>query len=640
MPSLRARLQLVRRLPRRSRESTLIAALDAADTAEADAILSVIAEIAAETDATTLMRASARAWLRLSDDARRTWIALAGEHAPTHVEALARSESQESRLAAAGVSADLLSARLGIRSARGNTSLIHALRHGVHSADKWHRPILDAIADIAHQNTAGRDELDDTLAEIAARYEEHRHAGIIAAILARAEHASGALAEWLRRADEPGHLALRAAARRLEPTMPPRRALSLLSLPALAPIALDRLANLDSPDDQRAFLTLAHIARRPDIRERIARMSRAHATLPDDATLIAMPTEARRGFVRWLEILPINDAQRMLRAAARLADPDPFVRLNAVRLLAKLPAAPALDEAIFEFALDPNPAVAEAACDALAATPSIHRRAALADRFAILLRSPHPRVRAMAQRTLDSIGIAHPGATRRTWRDGVAFRRALRIDREAAIADLDAQIRMGDRSEALSALSLADRAQVCTELHDAIIESARHTDAYIAAKAVRTLHRLDSSQASAAMLGAMKHENPRVRAEAIELSARATATRTVDVQPHLTDPTPRVRANAIHAMLRTASPHPGAHATLAEMLGSADPSQRAAGLWLAERHATPDLADRLAHLVRTETDPRLRERARRSARILLARMRRGWTERQQASAQQAASAVA
>lgn len=640
MPSLRARLQFVRRLPRRFRESTLIAALDAADTREADAILSLIAETAAETDATALIRAAARGWLRLSDDARRTWIALAGEHAPKHVEALARSESQESRLAAAAISADLLSARLGIRTAPGNTSLIQALRNGVRSADKWHRPVLDAIADIAHQNTAGQDELDDTLAEIAARYEEHRHAGVIAAILARAGRASGALAEWLGRADEPGHLALRAAARRLEPTMHPRRALTLLAIPALAPVALDRLANLDTPDDQQTLLTLAHLARRPGIHERIVRIQRAHAILPDDAALTAMPTEARRGFVRWLDILPIHDAQRMLRAAARLADPDPFVRLAGVRLLAKLPAAPALDEAIFEFALDPNAAVAEAACDALAATPSIHRRTALADRFAILLRSPHPRVRTLARRTLDSIGIVHPGAPRRTWIDSVAFRRALRIDHDAAIADLDAQIRSGDRSEVLAALSLADRAQVCTDLHDAIIEATRHSDAYIAAKAVRTLHRLDSSQATAAMLGAMKHEDPRIRAEAVELSARATAKRTVDVQPQLTDPTPRVRANAIHAMLRTASPHPGARATLAEMLGSEDASQRAAGLWLAERHATPDLADRLAHLVRTETDPRLRERARRSARILLARMRRGWTERQQASQQQAASAVA
>ncbi len=618
----------MRNLPRRLRAPVIVQALAVADTAEADAIISIIPDLISEQDADSLLRAAARAWTRLSDDARRTWIAIASDSATAHIQALARSEAAPDRLAAAAIAADLLTARLGIRTAHAETTLIDALRTSLKSATTWQRPILDAVAQVAHKNTAGRDGLDDTLADIVARYEEHRHAGIIAAVLARAEHAESKLRDWLARADEPGHMAIRAAARRLEPSMSPRRAVSLLSVPALSPIALDRLANLEDPAHLSELLQLSHIARLPAVRARLQRIPRLLALLPDDSTLNAMPASHRRAFLRWLEILPVNDAHRLARTTPRLTDPDPLVRAGAVRILAKLPASPQLDDALFEFALDPHPDIARAACDALASTPSENRRSALADRFAILLRSPHPHVRALSTHALRSVGIADPRSPRNTWQDPVPFLRALRSDRAQAIADLEQQLRSTDRTLALAALTLADRAQLCTDLHNAIIHATRSPDAHIAAKAVRTLARLDSEQSAQALRAAAEHPDPRVRAEAVEVNARAIRASshldTIDLQHRLNDSTPRIRANAIHAMLHSARNQTDAHAALAEMLGAQDPSIRAAALWLAEKHATPDLADRLAHLVRTETDPRLRERAKRSARILLARMRRQW----------------
>lgn len=630
MPSLPRRLQLVRNLPRRLRAPAIVQALACADTAEADAIISILPDLISGHEADPLLRAAARAWTRLSDDARRTWIAIASDSATTHIQALAKSDASADRLAAAAISADLLTARLGIRTAHAEPTLIDALRTSLRAATTWQRSILDAVAQVAHKNTAGRDGLDDTLADIVARYEEHRHAGIIAAILARAEHAEAKLRDWLARAEEPGHLTIRAAARRLEPSMSPRRALSLLSVPALAPIALDRLANLEDPAHLHQLLELSHIARLPAVRARLQRIPRPLALLPDDPSLNAMPATLRRAFLRWLEILPVNDAHRLARATTRLTDPDPLVRAGAVRILARLPASPQLDDALFEFTLDPHPDIARAACDALTSTPSHNRRAALADRFAVLLRSPHPHVRALAQHALYSVGNADPRSTRHTWQDPVTFLRALRADRTEAIADLDQQIRHSERTLAIAALTLADRAQLCTDLHDAIIQATRCPDPHIAAKAVRTLARLDSEQSAQALRAASEHPDPRVRAEAVEVNARAIRAAnpcdTIDLHHRLNDSIPRIRANAIHAMLHSSRNHTDARTALAEMLGAQDPSIRAAALWLAEKHATPDLADRLAHLVRTETDPRLRERAKRSARILLARMRRQWHE--------------
>src|SRR5690606_24976035 len=110
------------------------------------------------------------------------------------------------------------------------------------------------------------------------------------------------------------------------------------------------------------------------------------------------PVEARRGALDWMDAGTTAPRARADRFAERLTDPDPGVRMRAVRGLGTLPATPTVDRALLEFALDPCEPVARAATRILCSATGARRRESLAEAMATLTRSPHASVRARTHR--------------------------------------------------------------------------------------------------------------------------------------------------------------------------------------------------------------------------------------------------
>jgi len=120
-------------------------------------------------------------------------------------------------------------------------------------------------------------------------------------------------------------------------------------------------------------------------------------------------------------------------------------------------------------------------------------------------------------------------------------------------------------------------------------------------------------EAIAAVTEVLRHEDPRVRANAVEslarqsrLKSRAAPAVIIELKA---DDHHRVRANAIRAGIASAAAGPDA---LTPMLTDTRPMHRLAGVWLAGRapgQRTPELIARLGELARFDADPRVRARA-------------------------------
>ncbi|MGP1310530.1 MAG: hypothetical protein ACTS27_10065, partial [Phycisphaerales bacterium] len=96
------RLNILRKIPRRSRLAALIEGLRVAGPLEADAITrALLTEIRPRDRATDALAVAALRWERLKEPTRAMWLAAAGDRLSAMVDTLARSASAEQRLAAA-----------------------------------------------------------------------------------------------------------------------------------------------------------------------------------------------------------------------------------------------------------------------------------------------------------------------------------------------------------------------------------------------------------------------------------------------------------------------------------------------------------------------------------------------------------
>jgi hypothetical protein len=110
-----------------------------------------------------------------------------------------------------------------------------------------------------------------------------------------------------------------------------------------------------------------------------------------------------------------------------------------------------------------------------------------------------------------------------------------------------------------------------------------------------------------------------VRANALEAIARRDADAPV-VRTWVRNDTPRARGNAVRARLMLAGDPAGAE-SLESMLSDDRRGHRLSGLWVAERAGLTSVSERVAEIARRESEPRVRARAKRCARRLLAEMR-------------------
>ncbi len=237
-----------------------------------------------------------------------------------------------------------------------------------------------------------RASIDHVLAAAAMDYPSNRISAVLEALLAVAHAPGPSVRAFMSDSTQPAHMPLRTLARRQSSSTPPRRLVSWLALPALAPIAREALESALAAGDA-ATLEVSHLLLVRSRSTETKRISRFDRLLDNDAAISGLSEPSRRGLVRWMGLAGIK-RERTLRTLGRLvADPSALVRLDAARALSRLQPTPESDLILQDFALDQSPAVAGTAARALASAASPARRRSLEHFLETLRRSPHESVR-------------------------------------------------------------------------------------------------------------------------------------------------------------------------------------------------------------------------------------------------------
>jgi len=501
----------------------------------------------------------------------------------------------------------------------------------------------------------GEDFASD-LADAAWAYGAHGRSGPILAALSlldgrlENDQLGGGVDRLRRLLDAASHPASSAALRCLRRSNAPglrARAWAWVGLDAVARSAIDRVAQAKSEEDHAGVLRAAHLALRPR-RADAARVVEVHADragengpvrlraggpLPPPEVAAKLGTDARRGLERLVGSFRTPPAAARVIREPWLADADGLVRLAGAR------AARGAD--LHDYLFDPAEPVARSAMLAWSRADHIerqrwplgaadHQRERLAD---LLMRSPHAAVRGLARderRMMSPWNAGAPAsrllARRFRERDPAGFRRE-------ALARLES----GDAHTVMSTLgtivalgavqAFSEQVRALARLTPAAIEGGER----VAATAARMLDRLRPDESRPAIVGALSHGDPRVRANAVEAAAGAwgrEAGEAVLVEMK-SDPHHRVRGNALRAMLDGGGSgerlyQPAAIEQLMSMLDAEQPLEQAAALWSVERVLSrdarsrlgprwADLAERTATLAGARGDSRIARRARRAA---------------------------
>ncbi len=469
----------------------------------------------------------------------------------------------------------------------------------------------------------------ERIAQLCAAYSEHRRRGVLAAAVAMASPGAiafgdGKLGTWFVEENQASHPSLRTMVRRGTGAMSRRRAWEWVTKSSVAGAAEDRLGRAESADEFGAVLEASHLMENPKRRAKAAQIeARRRGSLVPPAEVVAeLSVGARRGIGRLVEGRSGDEVERLM--APFLTDEDDAARLGAVRAL---PGAGTLD-----YCFDRSEDVAAAAVVkwwyALSASGHERRRVA-----ANLARSPHPRVRWMGQRFMES---------------GARVGTREKAEQVRDVNELRTLIRTGSAEEKLDGISTARRLgmqrQVELELLG-VVGVRQAEEERVLGAAVSALGESGTNSALEAVEVCLAHPVARVRANAAEgLVRRSLGKGDLAMQsPRLydallemkSDESHRVRSSVVRAMLRASSPEwggtgyePAAADELIRMLEDERPMHRLAGLWAVEHvMASPGesvsrrwdrIASIVARLASEETDDAVQRRAAWCARRMLA----------------------
>lgn len=585
MPDRSTRIAMVRGLPLPLRRAALRAAFAHCGADERPALALEIADLAAASGDPADASPIAHAWAQLPADDRQALTRRLGTGLLGVVGVLRESDDPASRAAAARIVADLIAE--------------------------------------APQNDRDEADLDDALALAAADFPEHRVADVLTALLVRAHDAGPRVREFLERASDPTHMALRSAARSAPAGLLRARVVSWMDSPALGPVSRDMLERAADPALTAAAFEQHHLLRarqRDAMAAKIERSERLLASGP--ASMLSV--RARVGRLAWAGVVRLRPEAHLDLLHQTISDPDARVRLAAARDLSRQPPTPAGDEALTDFAFDPHPAVAAAAASALVDATAPGRRRALAPVLERLRRSPHDMVRALAEQARR--GRGSPGGADWPAAAGARARRSVR-DRAGDLESIEAGLVAGVSDHVVAALDLAVRRGLVDQFRARVEAVASGTDERAAAKAALVLGELNDAGSARTIEALLSHESGRVRASAVEAMTRRRPADT-RFNAWTSDEVPRVRANALrHTIRRGGLPARHAQAALSEMLADARAGHRLSALWVAQRVRDVSLAQRVGDMARLDPEPAVRERAQRCSIVLAGAMRQAWSAR-------------
>lgn len=611
MPSLAQRLRLVDRLAPDVAASILAEALAFALPEECPTLVAAVLERPCEAVFTVVVRR----WSDL-DDATRSRVGAAAARLPAVISACARSTDRLERRSAL----ELIGRAAIVRCA---DSLAAALDEEDADLAAVAAGALDrlAAADSPSLEAPDRDRLDEAVARALDTWPRHRQHGVLVAAARMLAAPGPALSRWLADRDHPTHLALRGFMKRLPEAQLAPLLLAWLGIDPLAGQALEHIERLAlTPHIAALLVSREHLLLRPEQASRLGRLDPRRPAVPPSSVVGQLDDDAQAALPAWLAAIPMSVEERVLHLAEGLSFRTPRARLAALRGLIALDDARA-DEVIARFCADDDERLAS-----LAAHHCLRRRiAGLSALLSRLLASPHGSLRALAAAHADASDFetlwSHWSGRRPADAVRLAARLAARDDRPSLAANLRRRLRDSRRETALRALRMAEDLDLLPDVELELLALAACDDSRLAATAVKALGHVESESARQAVLAALRHHDVRIRANAIEVLAPALIERHRPMIESLTDePENRPRANAIAALARI--DRDAAATRLDAMLDDQRPLHRLSALWAAESAALTPCASRVARLARHDPSPPIRDRARRTARRLLAAMTR------------------
>ena len=310
--------------------------------------------------------------------------------------------------------------------------------------------------------------------------------------------------------------------------------------------------------------------------------------------------------------LSLRAAWRIERLADLIALPAPVGRMSALVALLGHDSI-AVDRAVERFCFDRNEAVA-----AVAVRRCLTQRIVGNEPFLRRLEhSPHLVIAREAKATLACRGA---GLFFQRWlqlepRDLLAAAHAVAAaDRRAMMAGLARMVVDGKRAENLAAIGLIGRLRWSTALEHELIAQLASDDTHVASAAVTALGDVRSPHSVRAIRKVLRHNDARVRANAIESLMRLDRRAIECIASMVTTRDNRPRANAIRALLDVI--HTKALPQLRTMLADPDPLHRISGVWVAKRARALGVADELQQLAKQDRFPEVRSRAEAAARFL------------------------
>jgi hypothetical protein len=630
LPPLHTRLHDLHRLSPSVQSAALLTTIDASTPAEAEAFAAELLELAARRRCRPrrrrrLLTQLCIRWPALSPRARLAVTLAAGRD----LIAVVRDDPPAAASIAASVvddgpvrdaARDLAIAGVLIRTIAA--SLLTALSDDPRAEPAARaRACLPAMAATLAGDHPALVDLDRAITRAARDYPEHRDDAPLAAALLRATRPTRALNRWLDAETQPGHLALRRLVKDADDERFHADGVAWMSRHALAGVVLDRIGRdggaAKLPTIAAAWPLLLH----PRRARRLERAGKPRGLIGDLHHANTASEEHRFNVLRWLASTRMPSRLRVPMLAGRFTDPASRVRHTAVRSLAAQPPGVAVDTALIDFAFDRDERIAAVASRRLTEATGLHRRTAMAPSLEQLTRSPHRRVRMVAARPA---AAAHPIPTLQgdagRWLCPATARRMLAASPDTFIDHLDAAMSTGDPRMRAAALQLVSRFGLTRRLNDRLVALLATPDPLVAAAAVATLRKGSCTDAAPHLIPMLDHVDARVRASALEALA-ALDRDAVAFERFLDDDAPRLRANAARACLLIEPKHSGPRNALAllaldAMLTDERASHRRSALWAATRTRETRLLEAVDRIARDDTEPVLRRRALRCARVL------------------------
>lgn len=437
------------------------------------------------------------------------------------------------------------------------------------------------------------------------------------------------LSNWFLRTDAAGQSALQACLRNRSNQLSRLRSWQWLHFASFSRVALDRLVHTPAISEHLPILERGHLAIRPARAVNVQAMaSSSESVLPSVEALSQLSDSALCGLTLIAKSFRPSETYVQHLSFHVLAARNSIAKRRLLSI-----AAPTH---LLDSAFESSESLARSAALRWSATGVGRLHVSNLRNATNLSRSPHGYVRELGKQERERLTTGDTNSTQSrmyTWQ-------LLAQDRTSQIASLTATLHRGSAEEQMHALNLIRRHSLMPDFSDLLLELANSSlngtatakDPRVLATIISLLRR--TKAALSTLLAASDNVEPRVRANAMESLLRTAPVTTSIVAgkaiERCEDISPRVRANSIRGLLTShqeileAKPlriyEPHAVSALLAMLHDDRALHRLSGVWAAERvlcgsgqahlgQAWSEVSVVLASVAKCDTECHVRRRA-------------------------------